>query len=162
MTSNTTSQSDVAVQPGDTTGALGSLHEQLRDAAQAFAAEQGIAALLNRFAHDVERAMAEPLEIFPVCHHSAASALHMARRLRERPPRVVYIELCADMQPVLEYLRDCTLPVALQAFAAESDRVPTELLPISVVAPISEASAEYQAIAYVLANPDTQVVCVDR
>ena len=25
---------------------------------------------------DVERAMAEPLEIFPVCHHSPSSALH--------------------------------------------------------------------------------------
>ena len=37
---------------------------------------------------DVDRALREPLEIFPVCHHSPASALAMVRRLREKQPKV--------------------------------------------------------------------------
>ena len=76
---------------------------------------------------DVDRALREPLEIFPVCHHSPASALAMARRLREKQPKVIYLELCEDLRPLLDELRNCRLPVALQAFAAELDGFPAEL-----------------------------------
>src|SRR5687768_16440608 len=139
------------------------LNEQLLAAADAFADDaQALAALLARFVHDVDRAMREPLDIFPVCHHSPASALHMVRRLAEQPPKVIYMELCEDMLPLIENLRDCKLPVALQAFAAEGDALPAELLPVMVVAPLTEASAEYQAIAYALTHPETQLVFVDR
>ncbi|HEX9041123.1 MAG TPA: hypothetical protein VF838_08850, partial [Trebonia sp.] len=111
---------------------------------------------------DVDRALREPLEIFPVCHHSPASATAMARRLREKQPKVVYLELCEDMAPLLTELRNCTLPVALQAFASEVDGFPREWAPLSVVAPITEASAEYQAISYALDTPDVDLVLVDR
>ena len=142
---------------------LGALHEQLLAAAAEFAENaQSFAELLTRFARDVERASSELLEIFPVCHHSPASALQMVRRLHRQPPKVIYVELCEDMLPLVENLRDCTLPVALQAFAAESDMLPSETLPVTVVAPLTEASAEYQAIAFALNNPDTQLVFVDR
>jgi hypothetical protein len=144
-------------------GAIGALNEQLIDAAANFAGDAGaFAGLLTRFARDIERARSEPLTVFPVCHHSPAAALHMARLLRDRPPRAIYLELCEDMQPLAEHLRDCTLPVALQTFAAESDVLPPELLPVSVVAPLTEASAEYQAIAFALNHPDTHLVFVDR
>ena len=64
------------------------LNEQLLAAADAFADDaQALAGLLARFVHDVDRAMREPLDIFPVCHHSPASALHMVSRLAEQPPK---------------------------------------------------------------------------
>src|SRR5262245_1757426 len=146
-----------------TTETPSSLDEQLLAAAAHFSGDaQSLGNLLTQFARDVETALREPLEIFPVCHHSPASALQMVRRLRQRPPRVIYIELCEDMLPLVEHLSDCTLPVALQAFAAESDTLPPETLPVTVVAPLTESSAEYQAIAYALSHPETQLLFVDR
>ncbi|MBT0773149.1 hypothetical protein KIH74_29665 [Kineosporia sp. J2-2] len=139
------------------------LRQQLLDAAAAFTG--GPAALpeiLTGLVDDVDHAMAEPLEIFPVCHHSPASALAMGRRLREKQPRVVYLELCEDLQPLLTELRNCRLPVALQAFASDLDGFPKAWGPLSVVAPVTEASAEYQAIAYALETPGVELVLVDR
>ena len=132
------------------------LREQLLAAARAFADEaQPLSTLLGALVDDVERAGAEPLEIFPVCHHSPAAAVHMIRRLRGRPPRVIFMELCEDLRPLLDKLRDCKLPVALQAFAGHSDAFPKSWTPLSVVAPLTEFSAEYQAIAFALDNQQT-------
>ncbi|PYC79746.1 hypothetical protein C7C46_13765 [Streptomyces tateyamensis] len=139
------------------------LRAQLQEAAQAFAdGPDALAELLLGLVDDVDRAVREPLEIFPVCHHSPASATAMARRLREKQPKVVYLELCEDLAPLLTELRNCRLPVALQAFAGEVDGFPAEWAPLSVVAPITEASAEYQAIAYALETPGVELVLVDR
>jgi len=52
--------------------------------------------------------------------------------------------------------------VALQAFASELHGFPRDWGPLSVVAPITEASAEYQAIAYALDTPGVELVLVDR
>jgi hypothetical protein len=139
------------------------LRRQLLAAAKEFAEHsKPLGALLGAFVDDVHRAAAEPLEIFPVCHHSPAAALHMIRRLTQRPPRVIYMELCEDMRPVLDKLRDCKLPVALQAFAGQTDAFPKSWTPLSVVAPVTEFSAEYQAIVFALENPGTELVFVDR
>lgn len=140
-----------------------SLQNQLLEAADRFATDaQPLGELLTAIAQDVERVMSEPLEIFPVCHHSPASALHLMQRLQRKAPKVIYIELCEDLLPTVADLRDCKLPVALQAFASESETYPPEQMPLSVVAPLTEASAEYQAIAYTLQQPDTHLVFVDR
>ncbi|GAA4928798.1 DUF5682 family protein [Actinoplanes utahensis] len=139
------------------------LREQLLGAAESLAG--GPAALpeiLAGIVDDVDHALREPLEIFPVCHHSPASALAMLRRLREKQPTVIYLELCEDLQPLLTELRNCRLPVALQAFASQLDGFPKESAPLSVIAPITEASAEYQAIAYALETPGVELVLVDR
>jgi hypothetical protein len=139
------------------------LRAQLQEAAAAFADGPGaLEGLLLGIVDDVDRAVGEPLEIFPVCHHSPASATAMARRLREKQPQVIYLELCEDMAPLLAELRNCTLPVAVQAFASEVDGFPGDWSPLSVVAPITEASAEYQAIAYALDTPGVELVLVDR
>ncbi|MDI3407018.1 hypothetical protein QIS96_24790 [Streptomyces sp. B-S-A6] len=136
---------------------------QLQEAAATFAGGQdALEGILLGLVDDVDRAVREPLEIFPVCHHSPASALAMARRLREKQPKVVYLELCEDMAPLLTELRNCKLPVAVQSFATEIDGFPAEWSPLSVVAPITEASAEYQAIAYALDTPGVELVLVDR
>ncbi|MEV5906266.1 DUF5682 family protein, partial [Streptomyces sp. NPDC052127] len=144
-------------------GTFTALRTQLQDAASTFA--DGPAALegiLRGIVDDVERAVGEPLEIFPVCHHSPASAIAMARRLREKQPRTIYLELCEDMAPLLTELRNCRLPVAVQSFASEIEGFPADWAPLSVVAPVTEASAEYQAIAYALDTPGVELVLVDR
>ncbi|MEV4102366.1 DUF5682 family protein [Nonomuraea sp. NPDC049649] len=139
------------------------LREQLHAAAEEFADGPGVlSGILSGMVDDVDRALAEPLEIFPVCHHSPASALAMARRLREKQPEVIYLELCEDLRPVLDELRNCRLPVALQAFATELDGFPADWGPLNVIAPITETSAEYQAIAYALDTPGVELVLVDR
>ncbi|MEU1438638.1 hypothetical protein ABZ438_31855 [Streptomyces sp. NPDC005786] len=139
------------------------LRTQLQEAAATFAdGPDALESILLGIVDDVDRAVREPLEIFPVCHHSPASALAMARRLREKQPKVVYLELCEDMAPLLAELRNCRLPVAVQAFATETDGFPAGWAPLSVVAPITEASAEYQAISYALDTPGVELVLVDR
>ncbi|MGC0373548.1 hypothetical protein [Streptomyces sp. SAI-229] len=139
------------------------LRGQLQEAAAEFAGgPDALEGILLGMVDDVDRAVREPLEIFPVCHHSPASALAMARRLREKQPKVVYLELCEDMAPLLTELRNCRLPVAVQAFAGDVDGFPQEWAPLSVVAPVTEASAEYQAIAYALDTPGVELVLVDR
>ncbi|MEU7820263.1 hypothetical protein [Catellatospora sp. NPDC049133] len=142
---------------------FGALRSQLLDAAAALAdGPDALAGILSGIVDDVDRALAEPLEICPVCHHSPASAMAMAKRLREKQPKVIYLELCEDMTPLLTELRNCKLPVAVQAFASELDGFPQDWAPLSVVAPITEASAEYQAIAYALDTPGVELVLVDR
>ncbi|WP_406864565.1 hypothetical protein ABZO31_30605 [Streptomyces sp. HUAS MG47] len=144
-------------------GTFEALRAQLHEAAATFAdGPDALEGILLGLVDDVDRAVREPLEIFPVCHHSPASALAMARRLREKQPKVVYLELCEDMAPLLTELRNCRLPVAVQAFATETDGFPADWSPLSVVAPITEASAEYQAIAYALDTPGVELVLVDR
>ncbi|MEV5986458.1 hypothetical protein AB0L85_15805 [Streptomyces sp. NPDC052051] len=139
------------------------LRGQLHEAATRFAdGPEALEGILLGMVDDVDRALGERLEIFPVCHHSPASALAMARRLREKQPKVVYLELCEDMAPLLTELRNCRLPVAVQAFASEIEGLPAEWAPLSVVAPITEASAEYQAISYALDTPGVELVLVDR
>ncbi|MER5603209.1 DUF5682 family protein, partial [Streptomyces sp. NPDC002265] len=148
---------------GPDESAFGALRGQLQEAARTFADGPGaLEGILLGIVDDVDRAVREPLEIFPVCHHSPASAIAMARRLREKQPKVVYLELCEDMAPLLTELRNCRLPVAVQAFATETEGFPAEWAPLSVVAPITEASAEYQAIAYALDTPGVELVLVDR
>ncbi|MFJ5531788.1 hypothetical protein [Streptomyces sp. NPDC093261] len=144
-------------------GTFGALRTQLQQAAAALAdGPDALEGILLGIVDDVDRAVREPLEIFPVCHHSPASATAMARRLREKQPKVVYLELCEDMAPLLTELRNCRLPVAVQAFATEVEGFPADWAPLSVVAPITEASAEYQAIAYALDTPGVELVLVDR
>jgi hypothetical protein len=139
------------------------LRRQLLAAAKEFAdAAKPLSALLGSLVDDVHRATSEPLEIFPVCHHSPAAALHMVQRLRRKPPRVIFMELCEDLRPLLDKLRDCKLPVALQAFAGQTDSFPASWTPLSVVAPITEFSAEYQAMVFALENSSTELVFVDR
>ncbi|MGX1770831.1 DUF5682 family protein [Nocardia brasiliensis] len=139
------------------------LRDQLAEAAVTFAGAPGAAGdILAGMIDDVDRALSERLEIFPVCHHSPASGLAMVRRLREKQPRVIYLELCEDLRPLLDELRNCRLPVALQAFATDTAGFPAAWAPLSVVAPITESSAEYQAIAYALETPGVELVLVDR
>jgi hypothetical protein len=143
-------------------GPFAALRGQLSEAAAEFGGGEVAAGILTGLVDDVDRTLREGLEIFPVCHHSPAAAVAMARRLRAKQPRVIYLELCEDLQPLLGELTNCTLPVALQAYASELDGFPAEWGPLSVIAPITEASAEYQVIAYAATTPGVELVCVDH
>ncbi len=108
--------------------ALQALRTQLEAAAAAFAGDSAhLGALLRAMIEDVQRATTEPVEVFPVKHHSPASALHMLRRLRARAPKVIYMEGCEDLNASLAGLHHCRFPVALQAFAPEAAGVPGRL-----------------------------------
>lgn len=145
------------------TSKLDDLREQLLSAAREFAgSERKLDEILAGMAGDVARAAAERLEIFPVCHHSPASALFMAERLIRKRPKVIFMEMCEDMRPVLNNLRQCKLPVALQAFASEPDGFPASWAPLSAVAPLTEFSAEFQIVCYTLDHGDCDLVFVDR
>ena len=101
------------------------LRQQLLAAAGVFASDaQPLAEILGGLVDDVERATREPLEIVPVCHHSPSSAVHVVRRLTAKAPRIIFMECCEDMSGVIEGLRECTLPVALQAFASQAEAFP--------------------------------------
>ncbi len=150
-------------EPGTGPAPVSALVEELRAVARAFTADEAAtASILETMAEDVRRALAEPLTIFPVAHHSPASAVHMVRLLRARQPKLVFVEFCEDLRDQVEGLRDCTLPVALQAFASEPVGFPPDWAPLAVVAPLTELSAEYQAIAYALGTEGVELVFVDR
>ncbi len=139
------------------------LTERLMEAAKSFTSEEATyGQILRDMVMDIEKAFAEPLEIFPVCHHSRASALFMVERLQRSQPKVIFMEMCEDFRPLVNDLRECKLPVAFQAFATESEAFPKQWAPLSVIAPLTEFSAEFQAIAFCLNNPDTELVFVDR
>ena len=142
---------DKAARTGELPTSFEPLKRQIQAAAEAFATEaHPLAEILGGLVDDVERAAREPLEIIPVAHHSPSSALQVVRRLRQRPPRLIFLECCEDLRPLLDGLRDCKLPVALQAFAASSDAFPPSWSPLNLVCPLTDFSAEFQAIGPVL------------
>jgi hypothetical protein len=86
--------------------ALAALRAQLEGAAASFVGDAAhLGALLRAMVDDVARANAEDVEVFPVKHHSPSSALHMVRRLRTNPPKVIFMEGCEDLNAALEKLR---------------------------------------------------------
>ena len=58
--------------------------------------------------------------------------------------------------------RDCKLPVALQDFASHADAFPGAWAPLNLVCPLTEFSAEFQAIVFALEHPQTELLFVDR
>lgn len=142
---------------------LSPLQDQLLAAARALSPDaEALGALLVSLAADVDRVMAEPLTVLPVCHHSPSSAVHIVRRLQSRPPKVIFIELCEDLIGLVAELPNCSPPIAMQAFAALAPAFPDRWAPLNLVAPLTPFSAEFQAIAYALRNPETALVFVDR
>lgn len=142
---------------------MSALRQQLEAAAKAFCqSPEELATLLDRMASDVEMAKAQPLCLFPVIHHSPASAVHMVRYLRTHRPELVMIEACADLRGLVETLQECELPVAMQAYAPEPVGLPAAWAPLSVLTPLTEFSAEFQAIAYALTTPGVRLEFIDR
>ena len=128
------------------------LKRQLLAAAEAFATDARPLAVDPRRPRRRRRARRrEPLEIIPVAITRRRRPSTWCVGWRSRPPRVIFMECCEDLRPLLDGLRDCRLPVALQAFAADvRTPSPRRGSPLNLVCPLTEFSAEFQAIAFAL------------
>ncbi len=67
-----------------------------------------------------------------------------------------------DLRPAPEGLRDCRLPVAARPSPPRRRSFPASLVPLNLVCPLTEFSAEFQAIAFALENPQPSLSVVDR
>ena len=57
---------------------------------------------------------------------------------------------------MLDGLRECKLPVAPLGVASTSDAFPSSWFPLNLVCPLTEFSAEFQAIAFALEGKETE------
>ena len=113
-----------------TPNTFAALRDQLADAAVVFAGMPGAAGdILTGMVDDVDRALSERLEIFPVCHHSPASGLAMLRRLPAKQPDVIYLETCQDKWPPLDALPNWPLSVCFHGFATRIEVFPAVWAP---------------------------------
>lgn len=94
---------------------------EILDAAKAAAVD--VAALEKR----VEAVLRQPLHWFPVRHHSPTIARQVARCVRERRPKIVFIEGPAEAQAMVEFVTDAKTrpPVAIySSFQHEAPPAP--------------------------------------
>ena len=141
---------------------MNELRRQLESVAQAFTdSPEELTSTLRTLSDDVEQATNERLCLFPVTHHSPASALQMVQYLRSYEPKLVLIEACEDLRPLVEQLDQCSLPVALQSYASEPKELPRAWAPLNVLLPFTNFSAEFQAIAYAM-ETGAELRFVDR
>ncbi len=103
----------------------------------------------------VDTILNEPLYWFPVRHHSPAIARHIAQAIRQRKPRIVFIEGPHEAQEMIEFLIDSKTrpPVAIYSSfrddTAASAPVAGPSIPVprySVWYPLVSYSPEYVAM----------------
>lgn len=72
-----------------------------------------------------EQVLAEALYWFPVRHHSPAAARHLATALRERRPKVIFIEGPAEATELVQHIVDAKTkpPVAIYSSYRDDDNV---------------------------------------
>ena len=92
-------------------------------AAAARAAALDLDALVAR----VDKILAEPLFWFPVRHHSPTIARHIAECIRQRKPKMVFIEGPYEAQHMIEFLIDAKTkpPVAIYSSFRDDTAVAT-------------------------------------
>src|SRR4051812_43107799 len=73
----------------------------------------------------VTAVLAEPLTWFPVRHHSPAAARFVEAALRERRPKVVFVEGPAEATPLAEHILDAKTrpPIALYSSYRDDDNI---------------------------------------
>jgi hypothetical protein len=81
---------------------------------------------LDTMVADVDRALAEPLYWFPVRHHSPAIARQLARCIRERNPKIIFIEGPFEAQHLIEFIVDAKTkpPVAIYSSFRDESSAP--------------------------------------
>ena len=99
----------------------------------------------------VDAVLNEPLYWFPVRHHSAAVARHVDRAIRQRRPKVIFIEGPADAQELIPFVVDKNTrpPIAIFSSYSDDDNV---LGLAGICSPSSEIPARfacwYPLVAY--------------
>jgi len=116
------------------------------------AASLDVSALVAR----VDRLLGEDLYWFPVRHHSPTIARHLAECIRQRTPKILFIEGPHEAQEMIGYLVDTKTkpPVAIyssfrddRAAAASPDGAPGTPPRYSVWYPVVSYSPEYVAMS---------------
>src|SRR5690242_11990033 len=105
---------------------------------------------INALTARVDAVLSEPLYWFPVRHHSPTIARHLAHAIRERKPKIVFIEGPFEGQGMIEFLVDSKTkpPVAIYS-SFRDDPLATHEQPaprISVWYPLVAYSPEYIAM----------------
>src|SRR4051794_39134450 len=87
----------------------------------ASSAELNLDALVKR----VDAILAEPLYWFPVRHHSPTIARHLAQAIRERKPKIIFIEGPHEAQEMIEFVIDSKTrpPVAIYSSFRDDSKV---------------------------------------
>jgi Family of unknown function (DUF5682) len=96
---------------------------------------------------NVDAILAEPLYWFPVRHHSPTIARHIAQCIRDRKPKIIFIEGPHEAQGMIEFLVDSKTrpPVAIYS----SFRDDTAVDPTAAAgAPIPRQSVWYPLVSY--------------
>jgi len=123
--------------------------------------EDNVYEILKTGTQDVVHLQSLELPIIPILHYSTASAIHTMEYLRTNKPKCIFVEGPEDLNHLVDDLMKCELPVSLQGIGIKSKFYPPDKLPVSVIFPLAETSAEYQAIKYGIENK-IPVVFVDH
>jgi len=109
------------------------------------AAELDLPALIAQ----VDRVLSEPLYWFPVRHHSPAIARQLAAAIRQRKPKVVFIEGPAEAQHLIEFVIDPKTkpPIAIYS-SFRDDKAVAAPPPGELPAPPPRHSAWYPICSY--------------
>lgn len=119
-----------------------------------------------------EQVLNEPLYWFPVRHHSPTVARALARVIRERKPKVVFLEAPADVGDVIRHVQDGKTqpPVAIYCSYRDDDNVlglagvasaAPDIPPrFSCFYPLLACSPEYATIQ-AAAKVGARIVCID-
>jgi len=109
----------------------------------------------ERIADEVDRVLADPLFWYPVRHHSPAVARHLAATIRERKPKLLFVEAPHEATHLVAHLvaKDTRPPVAIySSFRDDHDRLglprPHPDVPVQLPCwyPLTAYSPEYVAL----------------
>ena len=126
----------------------------------------------SAIAEQVESVLAEPLYWFPVRHHSHSVARHLATALRQRKPKMIFIEGPYEANDLIPFVVDAKTepPVAIYSSYRDDDNVlglngiasPAAEIPARFAAwyPLTAYSPEYVAMKLAAAI-GAEVVFID-
>jgi len=98
---------------------------------------------------NVEKILREPIYWFPVRHHSPAIARHIAQCIRDRKPRIVFIEGPYEAQAMIEFLIDSKTRPPVAIYSSFRDDLAAAAVPPGASAlPAPRYSVWYPVVSY--------------
>src|SRR5688572_14170941 len=106
---------------------------------------------VNELVKRVDAVLAEPLYWFPVRHHSPTIARHIRNCIRQRKPKIIFIEGPHEAQEMIDFITDAKTkpPVAIYSsfrFDTPTSETPSTPLRASTWYPMVSYSPEYVAM----------------
>ncbi len=117
--------------------------------AEVLAAARRAALNIDALTTQVDKILAEPLYWFPVRHHSPTIARHLAQCIRQRKPKLIFIEGPHEAQEMIEFLIDSKTkpPVAIYS-SFRDDNAIVNLPPDVPKPPPPRYSVWYPIVSY--------------